>query len=230
MGYLDKHLAYRDKDGTTLAEQQFNATANNTIASFADSPFYKIAIINGQQVGVRLQDITAITRGNTIETLQYSMKYMQLLPNTVINIGDIVQIDDDQFWIVTDSVSDNSLFPKVKIMMCNYLLTVKTGGTKTLKGHDSLNRPVYHIQDITDDVHALVRGYLSGNTLNQPINSPTDRLYITIKYDDTAKAIKDNDILNLYDNDYKVIGIDFSNVVNTVGCISIMADRVTSTS
>lgn len=224
MGYLDKHRAWTNISGNTIGESQFNGTAINITNSFADSPFYKVGIINGEQVGVRLMDVTAVTRGNTIETLQYSMKYMLFMPNTVINIGEIVQVDNI-YWIVTDSVSDNSLFPKVKVMMCNYSLPVVTGSTQTIVGYDALKRPQYKTDETIVNIQSLVRSSISSNTLNQPINSPNDQLFVTVKYDDTSKTIKEDTVLTVHDRNYKVVSIDFANVINEVGCITFMASR-----
>jgi hypothetical protein len=159
---------------------------------------------------------------------------MLLKPNTSVNIGDLVEITDDltnkvEFWIVTDSISDNPLFPKVKIEKCNYTLQLKTGETKTLVGHDSLNRPQYSVQPTYTNVQCLLRTSVSNLALNQAINLPQGQVQITIQYNDTAKSIKENDKFDLYDRQFKVIGFDFSNVVQGIGCLVVFAERVVNT-
>lgn len=231
MSYLDKHLSLMNAEGDSVAEQQFNTTASFIEANFADSPFYRVAtLMDGTEIDVRIEDITAITRANTIESLQFTMKYMHLKPNNTINIGEIVKIDNT-FWIVTDFRSDNPLFPKAKINMCNYELSVPTGVTKIDTGQkDSLGRPVYKTENTYSYPHCFVRSYLANGGLNQAINLPSDTMYITLKYDDVSKNIKEDDIFTLYERTYKVVSIDFSNVIHDIGCISLMVIRTTNTS
>lgn len=230
--YLNDYKARMNALGNTISEQQFNSTAYFIESKFKDSPFYRVATIisTEEEIEVRLEDITAITRANTIETLQMTMKYINLKPNNTINIGEVLKIDDF-YWIITDFRSDNPLFPKAKIFMCNYELSVPTGTTKIDTGQkDSLGRPVYKTENTYSYPHCFVRSYLANGGLNQAINLPSDTMYITLKYDDVSKNIKEDDIFTLYERTYKVVSIDFSNVIHDIGCISLMVIRTTNTS
>jgi hypothetical protein len=229
MSYLDDFKARVNASGKTIAESQFNTTAAFINANFADSPFYRVVKVNGTiDLEVQLQDISSVTRSANVSLVQDVLKFMILKPNTSVNIGDMIELDG-QFWMVSDYVSDNYLFPKAKIDKCNFELQLKTGETKTLKGYDNLKRPVYDIKPTYTNIHCILRTTLSSVQLNQAVNIPQGQVYITMQYNDIAKSVKENDEFDLYDRQYKVVGMDFSNIVNGVGCIMLFAERVVNT-
>lgn len=228
MSYYDNFKARMNVSGNTIADSQFNTTANFINTHFAESPFYRVVKVNGVDLEVQLQDISSVTRSANVELVQNVLKFMLLKPNATVNIGDMVELDN-LFWIVSDFISDNTLFPKAKIEKCNFVFHLQTGETKTLVGHDALNRPVYDTQPTYTDVQCLLRTSVSGIGLNQPINLPQGQVHITMQYNDTAKSIKENDEFDLYNRQYKVIGFDFTNIVQGVGCLTIYADRVVNT-
>lgn len=229
--FLSDYKARMSANGTTIGEQQFNNTAYFIEQSFANSPFYRVAIIESSktQLEIRIQDMSIVTRSNTIETVQFTMKFAFLKPNNKLNLGEIIFFDD-LYWIVTDFNSDNPLYPKAKLFMCNYTLPVVTGTTKVKTGTDSLGRPVYSTQNAYSYLHCFVRSYMTNSGLNQAINLPSDTMYITLKYDDISKLIKEDDQFVIYDRTYKVTSIDFSNTLDKIGLISLMVARVTNTS
>lgn len=226
--YLSNYLSRINASGKNVAESQFNTTANFINDHFTESPFYRVVKLNGMDFEVQLQDIQIITRSASVALVENLLKFMLLKPNTSANVGDMVEFDDT-FWLVTDSVSNNPLFPKVKIEKCNYTLSVKTGETKTLMGHDSLNRPDYKTTPTLVDVQCLLRNTASNISLNQEINLPVGLAYITVPYNDTTKIINENDNFDLYGKQFKVVGFDYTNIVNGIGCLIIVAERVVNT-
>jgi hypothetical protein len=227
--YLDKHIALSQINGTDLKQQQFNTTAKFVESNFSDSPFYRIVKINGTvDLEVRIKDISAVTRSANVSLVQNVLKFMLLKPNTTVNIGDMVELDG-HYWMVTDFISDNPLFPKAKIGKCNYVLHLKTGETKTVIGYDNLKRPQYDIQETFVDIQCILQTSVSNAALNQAINLPQGQVHITMQYNDIAKSIKENDDFDLYDRQYKVIGFDFSSIVQGIGCVAIIAERVVNT-
>lgn len=227
--YLLNYMSRINASGKTIAESQFNTTANFIESTFADSPFYRVVKVNGVDMGIQLQDISAITRSSAIALVQYMLKFMLLKPNNLVNIGDTVEMDDGTHWIVTDYVGENPLFPKAKIELCNYLLKVKTGETKTLVGYDNLKRPVYSTVPSDVEVHVVIRNPIAISNLNQAINLPNDSMFISMKYDDTAKLIKENDEFDIYNKQYKITGLDFTTINYGVGVITFLAERVVNT-
>lgn len=228
MSYLDKHLAYLKAEGSSLKDQQFNTTANMINAHFAESPFHKVVQCNGVDLEIQLQDISVVTRSASVSLVENILKFILLRPNTSINIGDIIVMDNEN-WMVTDSISNNPLFPKAKIEKCNYTLQVQIGYSETYVGRDSWGKPVYDKTPTLSPSPCILKTTVSTIGLNQPINLPQGQVSLTIRYDDTAKQIKLNDNYDLYNAQYKVVGFDYTNIVNGVGCLAIIAERVVNT-
>jgi hypothetical protein len=234
MSYIDKHLEYLNIVGNNIGQQQFNDTARFIESTFADSPFYHIAKWNGQDLEVQLSDVNSITRSNQIMPVQFGIKFARFKPNVVLNLGEIIGIpNDDQstytYWMVVDFTSENKLFPKAKIEICNFELQVKTGETKTLLGYDDFKAPVYDIQPTYATMQSVLKNTIGNIALNSEINLPSERMLISIAYNDTSKLIKENDEFDMYGRQYKVVGIDFSNVYSDKGIITLTTERVTNT-
>lgn len=234
MSYLDDYLARMNVNGNTIAESQFNTTAQFINAHFAESPLYRVVQINGADMGVQLQDISSVTRSATVSLVQNVLKFMLLKPNESVNIGDLVSMENEidqiiEYWLVSDFISDNPLYPKAKIERCNYTLQLKTGETKTLVGHDTLNRPVYNTTPIYTNVQCILRNTVSTIGLNQAINLPQGQVLLTVQYNDISRSINENDNLELYGKQYKVVGFDYTSIVQVTGCLMILAERVVNT-
>jgi hypothetical protein len=195
---------------------------------------YRVVQVNGVNLGVQLQDISSVTRSANVSLVQFTLKFMLLKPNTIVNIGDIVAITDEQTqivvnWMVSDFISDNPLFPKAKIEKCNFELQVKTGEEKILCGYDDFKAPVYAITPTYATMQSILRNTISNIALNSEINLPSERMLISVTFNDTSKLIKENDEFDIYGRQYKVIGIDFSNVHSDKGIIILTTERVTNT-
>jgi hypothetical protein len=128
--------------------------------------------------------------------------------------------------MVTDFISDNTLYPKAKIEKCNFELQVKTGETKILCGYDDFRAPVYDITPTFATMQSILRNTIGNITLNSEINLPYERMFITITYNDTSKLIKENDTFDMYGREFKVVGIDFSNLHGGKGIITLTTERV----
>jgi hypothetical protein len=184
--------------------------------------------VNGIDMEVQLQDINAITRSSNVSLVQNVLKFMILKPNKSVNIGDMVELEG-KFWMVTDYVSDNPLFPRAKIGKCNYTLHLKTGETKTIIGYDNFKRPQYDIQPTFTDIQSILQTSVSNISLNNTINLPQGQVLVTVQYNELAKNIKENDEFDIYNRQYKVVGLDYSNIVQGIGCLAIVAERVVNT-
>lgn len=232
MSYIDKHIAYSNIEGKTIVEQQFNSSADFINSVFTESPFYIVGKWNNTDLEMQLNDVTSITRSNQIMPVQYGIKFARFKPNTVVNIGEIIEIpneDNSEYipWMVVDFTSENKLFPKAKIGICNFELNVKTSETTPIfVGNDKHGAPVYRSDSIYTPLQAILKNTIGNISLNSEINIPSERMLITINYDDTGKTIKENDTFDLYGREYKVVGIDFSNVFYGVGCITLITERV----
>lgn len=234
MGYLDDFNARINATGKSIGESQFHSTQRFIESTFADSPFYHVAKWNGEDLEVQLSDVNSITRSNQIMPVQFGIKFCRFLPNIVLDLGEIIGIPNDNqstytYWMVVDFTSENKLFPKAKIEICNFELQVKTGEEKILCGYDDFKAPVYDIIPTYVPMQSILKNTIGNITLNSEINLPSERMLITITYNDTSKLIKENDEFDMYGRQYKVVGIDFSNVYSDKGIITLTTERVTNT-
>jgi hypothetical protein len=234
LSYLDDFNARINATGKSIGESQFHSTQRFIESTFADSPFYHVAKWNGEDLEVQLSDVNSITRSNQIMPVQFGIKFCRFLPNVVLDLGEIIGIPNEDKtvytpWMVVDFTSENKLFPKAKIEICNFELQVKTGETKTLLGYDDFKAPVYDIQPTYATMSSVLKNTIGNITLNSEINLPSERMLISIAYNNTSKLIKENDEFDMYGRQYKVVGIDFSNVYSDKGIITLTTERVTNT-
>lgn len=223
--YLDKHRAYMNTYGNSVAEQRSNSTMNFISSKFQDSPFYKVVQINGVDKGVRIEDMTSIVRSNNFNDILFDNKYMFLQPNDTCNMGDYVLFDSVN-WMVTDYNAHDPIYPKAKIERCNNSIIVVTGNTEVVTGYDTMGRPIMSGNELTDTLPCIVKDHNGNGRFNNDISAPSDRIGITVQYNSTGKEIGEDDEYTFYNRTYKVVSIDFSKVYNDVGFISLNAIRV----
>lgn len=224
MSYLDDYQARLNVTGNSIAQAQINATELSINAAFNDSPWYKLVKVDGVEKDAQIQDMQSVVRSNTLMTILETNKFLLLKYGESANLGSIVEFDN-YTYIVTDMIIDNPIFPKGKIEQCNTTIDIVTSSTTTSNGTDSLGRPIPTTTNVTTTLPCLFVGGLSSVTLNKELNQPVDRVKITVQYNDTSKLIKENDVYTFYDNTYKVKSIDYTNIYNGVGMISLIADR-----
>jgi hypothetical protein len=231
MSYLDDFNARINTTGKTIGESQQHTTSTFINSVFSNSPFYRIAKWNGQDLEIRLMDVNSITRSNQIMPVQFGIKFALFKSNTVLDLGEIIEIPNDDKsvytpWMITDFTSENETFPKAKIQICNFELSVKTGETKIPLGNDKFGAPVYKTEKTYTSLHSILKNTIGSIALNSEVNLPSERMLITVTYDDISKTIKENDTFDMYGREYKVIGIDFSNVFYEKGIITLTTERV----
>jgi hypothetical protein len=88
-----------------------------------------------------------------------------------------------------------------------------------------MGRPITKTVPNSIDLPCIFSGNLTGSMMNGELNQPKDSVKFTLQYNDTSKLIKENDNYTFYDRSYKVKSIDFTNVFNGIGFITVMADR-----
>lgn len=226
MSYTDDIKARLNVTGNSISESQFNTTSNYIKSTFKDSPFYKIVKVNGADTEVRVMDVTSTVKGGKIEPIRFDNKYLLFLPKTTINIGDVVEFDN-RTWIITD-VQLNELYPSAKIGQCNYKLKYQIGVTKVKTGVDAMGRPTYtETPTYVDPLQpCIINTQIQSVGLNADVNLPKERLIITLTYNSNSKLIKENDVLNINNRNYKVTHFNYTHVINEVGILDVYADRI----
>lgn len=106
MSYFDKYKGRRSKDSSDTYRSPTKEFVNS---SFANSPTYKVILIDGKETGVRV-----------LEGKDSSYKKLLFLPDTKLDVGLLVNIDS-KLWLITDFV-DTEIIPKAMLQYCNNTL------------------------------------------------------------------------------------------------------------
>ncbi|NLD45798.1 MAG: hypothetical protein GX660_01170 [Clostridiaceae bacterium] len=199
----------------TLPKDVFRDVRSEMIKSeITISPNYRVVSIDGINVDVRfIRDDKDSTKAEILTS-----------PDATINIGSLV-VDGGNIWLAIDVVSD--IASKGILRLCNNTLTLQTGATETLKGYDSVGRPVYELTPVYTSWNCVATSKIENpyDNLNSQINLPEGKMEVVIPYVNNT-AIADNAEFIMWGYNYKIIGIDMSRVINDTGIIKLVAQRV----
>jgi len=186
--YFDIYKQRVAVKGTNVVESLANATKYIIKKEFKYSPFYKQGIINGESIDVRIVENEISTTTN--EGKSDNQKQLLLLPDTVVKIGDIINIENEN-WLVID-FNNNEIFPEAKVNICHtslkYLnekgVIIQTYGFVSTKNISN---------DVSENRYIIVPdGYLK---------------YVVQSNADTVKIIRDKRFL-LNDSAWRVTFVD----------------------
>lgn len=141
-----------------------------------------------------------------------------------IDRGNLIKVTNDT-WLITTLPEDNKVYRKAEMKLCNSTFPIQSNKTQVLVGHDSEGRPIYDEQLNETLIPCVVTDKYYENDLNDKINLPEGRLLIAIQFQ-SFDMVKENYEFNMYNSRYKIIGIDYTKVVNNKGVLTIQADRV----
>jgi hypothetical protein len=216
----DYLLNYYDRikaNGETIGDAQFNATAQFIESTFPDSPFYTIAKINNEDVGVRIVDLPPITRGNL--SLQHTRKIMQFKPSANYDIGTVAVVDGEN-WLLTD-FNGNKLYPQARIDRCNSSITINTPTEQVIGENPYTHEPIIDLVAGTDVIYpCVVEQALTNETLGQAINLDRDTVLVTLPYFD----FKENNF-EVFGEKYAVKSIDKTRSINGKGLLKLLGER-----
>jgi hypothetical protein len=208
--YKKRLLSYGNDDKDVV----LNNTQHMINKSFADSFGYSV---------VKIDDVdTEVVIINKDDSTQ---KELLLRPNQTTKKGATVFIGT-QYYLVTD-FNGNGINQKAKIKLCNNALTLKGETTKVIVGHNDFGEPIYEEVSSSDiSVPCIVETtYFPLDNKDEAINLPQGRIRIIIPYIE-HKDININKHLIIYGENYKIIGIDYTQSINKEGLIIIIADKV----
>lgn len=173
---------------------------------------------DGYQVKINGLDCVAVIQD------KYSDKGIlkKILIDAPLKTGDVVEIKTDK-WLVISPVDPTPVYNKSYIEISNNTLHIKTGETKVQSGTDPMGRPVYTTTPTFTDLPCIVKSKYYTSDSNSAINLPNGQSLITIPY---SNLIKENMEFEMYNRKFKIIGIDFSKVINDSGILIITAERV----
>lgn len=213
MSYFDRYKERIKANGNTVADVYANNTDQLVNEVFSNSPNYKVINLAGVLTETRVLD------GDTS-----FKKTLVVKPGTVIRRGSYA-IVNGQNWLVFD-YQIGSLFPKADIRICNGMLTIQTGVTKTVTSTDSLGRPITKDTPTYTSWYCVIDGRTNPTSdLNEPINMPDNTILLTIPYTDN-QYVAINTEFDLWGSRYKIANIDKSKVVGNEGLLIITAQMV----
>ena len=106
-------------NGNTVRDRQVNLMKNSILNNFDDSPSYRSAFFNGLTIATDIQ---------IIDTDKYFIKIVQMKPDEVINVGDLI-VFDDRTWLCTEVDKINPVFQYGKIYLSAHTITIYKNNT-----------------------------------------------------------------------------------------------------
>jgi hypothetical protein len=198
-------------------------TKQEFVKKFIGNPNYKVITINDTQYE------TLYSQGKTS-----SEKSLLFTPNTKIDIGSVVELNSHSYLIMDfQGEGINEVYPNATLKLCNSTYPIKNNKTKVLKNDsqgkpilDKFGDPVYIYTDgATVNLPCIVESSIIAADENNQLPIPQGQLRVTLSYRDDVKV---NDTFSMYNNTYKIRGIDYTKVVNGKGIITLAVEQVQS--
>lgn len=214
MTYYDKYRSRMLSYGNSETESKRNISKKLIELDIKNSPSY---------YAVTLNDSTTLIDVRIVDDKESEDEKKYLLSLVSINRGAIVNWSN-QKWLTLSSDFIGDIYYKCAIELCNNILHIKTGETKTISGYDPMGRPIYTTTPVFTDFPCIVSQSKSvGTESNQAINLPNGQLFITIPY---TELIKEQMEFQMYQRKYKVINVDYTESINQVGLVTLTVERV----
>lgn len=106
-------------NGTTIKDRQVNYMKNAITNNFKNTPSYRSAYFNSS---ITPTDILAI------DTDKYNIKLIQMKPDGVLNVGDII-VFDSRTWLCTQVDKTNPVYQFGKVNLCTQTITLYKNNT-----------------------------------------------------------------------------------------------------
>jgi hypothetical protein len=149
-----------------------------------------------------------------------------------VQLGDLLK-HKNLDWLVISFPEDNKMNLTSIMKLCNSTYPIKSNKTKVLKTDsqgkpvlDKFGDPVYTYTDgATVNLPCIVESSIIAADENNQLPIPQGQLRVTLSYRDDVKV---NDTFSMYNNTYKIRGIDYTKVVNGKGIITLAVEQVQS--
>jgi hypothetical protein len=198
-------------------------TKQEFVKKFIGNPNYKVITINGTQYE------TLYSQGKTSNE-----KSLLFVPNTKIDIGSSVELNGNSYLIMDfQGEGINEIYPNATLKLCNSTYPIKSTRTRVLKKDsegktvlDKFGDPVYVYTDgATTSLPCIVESSIIAADENKQLPLPQGQLRVTLSYREDVKV---NDTFSMYNNTYKIRGIDYTKVINGKGIMLLAVEQVQS--
>jgi hypothetical protein len=127
----------------------------------------------------------------------------------------------------------NEIYPNATLKLCNSTYPIKSTRTRVLKKDsegktvlDKFGDPVYVYTDgATTSLPCIVESSIIAADENKQLPLPQGQLRVTLSYREDVKV---NDTFSMYNNTYKIRGIDYTKVINGKGIMLLAVEQVQS--
>lgn len=213
MTYLDD---YRNRIGQSSSDSLIDSSKKSVTKMFTSHPFYQSVMINNSP-------FEAIV----VQSKKSEDKQMLLLPDTQIDIGSIALVSGVNY-LVFDFLGEgiHDIYPTATLKRCNSTFPIQSNKTKVLKGHNEFGKPLYEETYAINKLEPCVvesKNYSFDS--NDQLSLPENTILISLKYQQ-SDTITLNVEFDMYNTKYKIVNMDYTNIINEKGIIKITAERV----
>jgi hypothetical protein len=213
MGYFETYKSRLNANGGNVKNSVKNATIDVINKSFTSTLGHLVIKLNGV-------DTDAIL----IHSDKDAKKFLLFKPGVTVKHGDIALVESENHLIL--DVVVNEIHPKAEIKFCNQTFTLSGTTTKTLVGYDQYGKPIYSETEGNPTIVPCVvekSVYIEGQ--NTAINLSDHRIKVTLPYQ-VHDDLLENAEFQMFDETYKIIGLDKTQVLNGVGLLIFYGERV----
>jgi hypothetical protein len=163
----------------------------------------------GEEVKVNGTTVKALIT-NTSLTSNYDDKKVTTLQS--IKRGDMINYRNGD-WLIISEVNGQR-YNKYKAIMrkCNCSFQVQTGTVQTLKGYDSMGRPVYETTPVYVTAKGIADVLWLSVTDSQQINLQQGQIFVTVQDNQDTQKIALGNTFTLMGETWKVDGINKTKV------------------
>lgn len=213
--YYSDYKKYLDLPNDTSKNQNIEEAKQLFLSNFDDALVTEIISVDEGEFEVMLK-----------HEKKGENKKVIFKPNTRIDIGSVIKFKENVFLAI-DFLGDGiyEVYPTATLKICNSTFPIESDKTEVLIGYDDYGRPEYDYQILTKDEPCIVETKYYFNNRNEQITLPEDRVMISMKYQ-KATNIATNKEFDLYESRFRITFIDYSQVINGKGIMTITGERV----
>lgn len=213
------------KDFLDLTGKNDNVTATKKVINsiYDESIFTDIVLINKEKHNALVKQVK-----------ESKDKRLVLKPDTKVDIGSVVDIEE-KTYLALDVLDEGvyEIYPTVMLRLCNSKFKIQAESIKEYMRDengeyvlDKYGRPVeIEVEgEITYEPCIVETGYYFNNR-NEQITLPEDRVIVTMRYF-IHPDIEVNKRFKMYNSNFKITHINYTNTLNGKGTISITGERV----
>lgn len=212
--------SYRERllaNGGNIVDATKLTTKRSQMKEITASPLRAEVYVNLDE-SVNYTCIPSIIKNN------YEKRSFLFMPDVQINKGDYITHDGFTYLVI--EINNSDTHPLATAQLCNSTFPLHTIITETLIGKDTrTNRPVYEEQLQLITVPCIIESRYTQANDTKNFQIPEDRLTISAQYKENNNA-ELNYEFDAYNDRYRIVDVDLTLVINGVGIIKIIAEKV----